>query len=79
MSPTNGHYAKLSKLYADGADICAKALKNKKIDVQSIKKYLKDAKKKCITQSKYCEEHRHQFETQYILTQDIYAVIEKNN
>jgi len=55
-----GNYWKLNRLYQEGADLCAKTMKNKKIDAKSIKKLLQKAKKKCLEQVTYvkiCQDH----------------------
>ena len=78
FSPQTGTYAKLSKLYQQGAELCTKTLKNKKIDVQSVKKELKDAKKKCLSQSQYCIERKDEFSKQYQIAKQLYEVLERN-
>jgi hypothetical protein len=55
-----GNYWRLNHLYQEAADLCAKTMKNKRIDAKSIKKLLQTAKKKCLEQVKYvaiCRDH----------------------
>lgn len=74
--PRIGNYGRLGTIYKKGADLCARTLRNKKIDVQSIKSLLKDAKKKCLEQAKYCEIHRKHWDVAYMNTQQLVDALE---
>jgi len=73
----SGDYAKLIKLFDRGADLCDKTLKDKKIDLQNIKTSVKEAKKKCASQTVYLENNRRDFETQYEVSQEVSAALGK--
>lgn len=68
----SGHYDKLEKSFGNIQKICNQALKNKKIDVSTVKSELKDAMKKAASQSKACENRRAELQRQYDLTSDIF-------
>jgi hypothetical protein len=72
----SGNYVKLGRLYKEAADLCARTLKNKKIDVESIKTQIKKAKQLCLSQADYCRKHRDLFEVKYESTCDIIRTLE---
>lgn len=73
----SGNYIKLAKLYTEAAELCAKTLKNKKIDVNSIRTKVKKAKQLCLSQAEYCKQHRISFEQTYTVTTEIVRNLEK--
>ena len=71
----SGFYDKLKTSFENIATICNKALKNKKIDVASIKSECTNAKKKALSQKTACEQRKFDLQKQYEVTKDIFASI----
>ena len=71
----SGYYDKLKKSFVNIATLCNKTLKNKKIDVASIKSNLKNAKKKAMSQSQSCEQRKLDMQKIYSQTKDIFTIL----
>ena len=71
----SGYYDKLKKSFVNIATLCNKTLKNKKIDVASIKSNLKNAKKKAMSQSQSCEQRKIDMQKIYSQTKDIFTIL----
>jgi len=71
----SGYYVKLSKAFDNIAVLCNKTLKNKKIDVASIKDNLKVAKKKAMSQRDACAQRKVDMQKIYSETKDIFTAV----